>query len=419
MVCGVAKAPVEWHVKILFINALADPKIGGGAEVIVWEQISGLLRAGHECALLATSSQAGLKQIKMNGIPVWLAGIRNLYWPYDNRNRPAALRMIWHTIDIYNPLMLGYMRQVIQSEHPDVISMHNLPGWSVAAWAIASRLGVPAVQVLHDTYSLCPNATMYKKQRNCSHQCANCRLFRLPHRALSNRLSAVVGVSQYILDRHVTEGYFNKVPIRRVIHNARDIQNQGIDHQPTTKHSGIRFGYVGRLAPPKGIGELIDAFRSVTEVDSELWIAGTGKAMVEAELRARTHGDMRIRFVGRVTPKELYPYLDVLVVPSSWQDTLPSVVFEALAYGKPVIGSRRGGIPEMIRQGENGLLFDPDKHGDLLATLQWFNNSASFRSSVGQAAIESAKPFLDTVACTQKYLQVYGDVMGTHLQVSD
>ena len=401
-------------MKVLFLHALADPARGGGAEVIVWEQIRGLQAAGHACALLGTSDRPGLHREQHVGVPVWLAGICNLYWPYDNRARPAASRTAWHAIDSYNPLMQGYLRQVIAAEKPDVISMHNLPGWSAAAWVTAARAGVPAVQVLHDYYAICPKASQYKRGRNCIRQCASCRVFRLPHRALSNRLSAVVGVSQFVLDRHVAEGYFSQVPVRRVIHNARDSRSLGLDNVPAAvPHAGLRFGYIGRLDPPKGIDPLIDAFRSLPHADAELWIAGSGKPDYERALRARAQGDARIRFLGRVAPVEFYPQVDVVVVPSLWNDILPTVVFEAMAYGKPVIGARRGGIPEMIQDGVSGLLFDPDRPDALPMALA---NLADHRNQIGGIGISAAaarKPFVDTDEVCRKYLNVYSTLGST------
>lgn len=398
-------------MKILFLHALADPARGGGAEVIVWEQIKGLRAAGHTCALLATTDKHGLQREARDGVTVWLAGIRNLYWPYDNRARSAALRMAWHAIDSYNPLMQGYLRQVIAAERPDVISMHNLPGWSAAAWVTAARAGVPTVQVLHDYYPLCPKASMYKNAANCTGQCASCRAFRLPHRALSNKLSAVVGVSQYILDLHVAEGYFSKVPTRRVIHNARDPHSLGLDtHAPAAPHAGTRFGYIGRLDPPKGVDVLIDAFKTLQQRDAELWVAGNGKPDYEIALRAQAQGDARIRFLGRVTPGDFYPQVDVVVVPSLWNDILPTVVFEAMAFGKPVIGSRRGGIPEMIRDGENGLLFEPRQLAALLTSLRKLANADDFRNDLVKNAYTSAQPFLSVDRVVGSYLKVYSEL---------
>ena len=402
-------------MKILFLHALADPARGGGAEVIVWEQIRGLQAAGHACALLGTSDRPGLQREQHEGVPVWLAGIRNLYWPYDNRARAAASRMAWHAIDSYNPLMQGYLRQVIAAEKPDVISMHNLPGWSAAAWLTAARAGVPAVQVLHDYYAICPKASQYKRGCNCTRQCAGCRVFRLSHRALSNRLSAVVGVSQFVLDRHVAEGYFSKVPVRRVIRNARDPRSLGLDNAPAAvPHAGLRFGYIGRLDPPKGIDPLIDVFRSLTHADAELWIAGSGKPDYERALRAQGQGDARIRFLGRVAPVEFYPQVDVVVVPSLWNDILPTVVFEAMAFGKPVIGARRGGIPEMIRDGMNGWIFDPARIQTLRERMDLVCKHRDVISDMAQTARNDGLKFMDPKAWINQYLQIYSALSNEH-----
>ena len=119
---------------------------------------------------------------------------------------------------------------------------------------------------------------MYRKGRNCANQCMVCRAFRLPHRALSRRVQAVVGVSRYMLDRHRSLGYFEGVPIQRAIHNARAPHALGVDDAPPPEaHRGLRFGYIGRLDPSKGIEPLINAFLAADLPDAELWIAGSGK----------------------------------------------------------------------------------------------------------------------------------------------
>lgn len=357
--------------------------------------------------MLSTSSTEGLHRVERNGVQIWRAGLRNFYWPRKQRPNPAA-RLLWHVLDSFNPFMQHCLRQVLEIERPDVVSVHNLPGWSAAAWQTIRQYGVPMVQVLHDQYAICPKTSMFKGGANCTRQCATCSLLRLPHRTLSNHVSAVVGVSKFILQRHLDFGYFANVSIRPVIHNARRTRDLGLDEAGPTGNScsGIRIGFIGRLDPTKGVDRLLEAFASLALPNAELWIAGSGKADHEAALRALST-DHRVRFLGQVAPADFYPHVDIVVVPSLWQEPLGMVVVEAFAFGKPVIGSRRGGIPEMIRDGENGLLFEPDRPNELLAALQRLAGDRDLRSRMGDAARIAALPFLDHQGWISRHLNVY------------
>ena len=346
----------------------------------------GLRDAGHECVLLATSDKPGLQRTEREGITVWTAGIRNVYWPFHKKRPAAPLRLLWHALDSYNPWMQTYIRKVVAEESPDVASLHTLSGWSAASWNTLARLGIPAVQVLHGHDPICVKATMYRAGRNCTEQCPACRVLRLPHRALSRKVQAVVGVSHFILERHQILGYFEGVSIQRVIHNARAPKTLGINKQTKPEpHSGLRFGYIGRLDAAKGIEPLIRAFLSAGLPEAELWIAGSGKQDYENRLRGEVT-DERVRFMGQVEARDFYPKVDIVVVPSLLNDNLPGVVFESLAFGKPVIGSRRGGIPEMIRDGENGLLFEPDRPEELLEALRLLGLDLALRTRLAEAA---------------------------------
>jgi glycosyltransferase involved in cell wall biosynthesis len=68
----------------------------------------------------------------------------------------------------------------------------------------------------------------------------------------------------------------------------------------------------------------------------------------------------RIDFLGFVAPSEFYEQVDVVVVPSIWEDPSPLVVADAQAAGKPLLGTRFGGIPEVIEQDVTGWLTAPD-----------------------------------------------------------
>ena len=395
-------------MKILFLNLFDDPAEGGGAEMTLHHLTQGLLRRGLEPVMLSIGAESGLHRADRNGVRIWRAGLRNLYRPDLKRRQHPAARTAWHLLDSYNAPMQPLLRRVLETERPDVVSIHNLPGWSAAAWKTITDMRIPSVQVLHDAYTLCPKTTMYRAgQGNCLGQCASCRLLRLPHRKLSRKVSAVVGVSHYILDRHLRAGYFAGVPIQQAIHNARDASELGVPAAPVhTTGPELRIGFIGRLDPTKGIEPLLEAFDAAHLPNAELWIAGNGKADYEQPLRAN-HAGKRVRFLGRVAPRDFYPAVDIVVVPSLWHEPLGMVVAEALAFGKPVIGSRRGGIPEMIRGGENGLLFEPDRPEELVAALRQLGSDPALRVRMSEAARAAARPFMDRDRWVNQYQTLY------------
>lgn len=398
-------------MKILFLHCLADPEKGGGAEQTLWTLMRGLKEAGHECVLLATSDSKGLRNFERDQIKVWEAGIRNVYWPYHRERPPASKRLLWHALDSYNPWMQEFLKRVVEEEKPDVASLHNLPGWSAASWTTLSELNVPVVQVLHDYYSACVKATMYGSGGNCASQCVGCKIFRLPHKAKSQNVQAVVGVSHFVLEAHRSLGFFSDVPIQEVIHNARDPDVLGVNSsEPENFRTRLRFGFIGSLLPSKGIELLLRAFKSSNLSNSELWIAGSGKSDYESYLRNLVPDD-NVIFMGRVSQKEFYSHVDVVVAPSIWNEPLGMVVAEALAFGKPVIGAQRGGIPEMIKDGENGLLFDPDEKEDLVTCLEGIHDNPDFRNYLADNSKKSIESFVDILSWVVKYIDLYSKVV--------
>ncbi len=395
-------------MKILFLNTLGDPAVGGGAEVVIWEQMRGLQRAGHQCILLVTSSEPGIKKTEREGISVWSAGIRNVYWSGAERKSKPVITLVWHVIDSYIPTMQGYLRHVLDEERPDVVSIHNLPGWSSASWNTIKRFKIPSVQVLHDHYTICFKGSMFNRDgKNCQHRCTPCKLLRIPHRSMSNNVSAVVGVSRYIIDRHLQYGYFNQVPVTRVIHNARDPQSLGlVGCSPIKAHKAIRIGFIGRMERVKGIELLLDVFQKMNLPDVELWVAGSCDGAYGARLRAESNTE-KVRFLGRMQPDKFYPQVDFIIVPSLWNENCSMVIIEALAFGKPVISSRLGGTPELIKDGENGILFDTKNPEELAAAIQSLATNTDLRARMSVAAADSAKPFINIDGWIEQYVNLY------------
>ena len=122
-----------------------------------------------------------------------------------------------------------------------------------------------------------------------------------------------------------------------------------------------RLGFVGTLAPHKGVDVLIRAFRSLRGADLTLDLHGslTTHAGYVALLRRAAEGDPRIRFHGPFAEGEqprVLSAIDVLVLPSVWWENSPLTVLEALAAGIPVVASVIGGLPEIVAHGDTGLL---------------------------------------------------------------
>jgi glycosyltransferase involved in cell wall biosynthesis len=229
----------------------------------------------------------------------------------------------------------------------------------------------------------------------------------MPHRARSNNVSAVVGVSRYILDRHLEYGYFNNVPIKRVIYNARDPQSIRLASVPPARTDGVvRVGFIGRFERVKGLELLLEVFHEINLPNAELWITGACKGDYGAMLQAKA-SSAKVRFLGHVSPHEFYPLVDFVVVPSLWNENCSMVVIEALAFGRPVISSRQGGTPEIIKDKENGFLFDTNKPNELATAIRSLASDIDLRVRMSVAAANSAELFTNMNKWINQYIEIY------------
>jgi glycosyltransferase involved in cell wall biosynthesis len=141
--------------------------------------------------------------------------------------------------------------------------------------------------------------------------------------------------------------------------NSSALQDTCSDDQP------LCIVYLGRLDPTKGVHLLLRAVRAVPEVKLSVDIfgiaQGPGGAAYADRLRRLAAGDARITLRGPIPASRAVETLrgyDLLAVPSQWLETGPMVVLEAFAAGVPVLGSRLGGIAELVRDGVDGVLVE-------------------------------------------------------------
>lgn len=188
----------------------------------------------------------------------------------------------------------------------------------------------------------------------------------------------------------------------------------------------VRFGYLGRLSPEKGIGVLLDAIRHTDRdlpfemefVSATLHAphASPEEQAVIREISAAAHADSRLRIVGAVADDDLTARVgtwDAMIVPSLWFESGPQVVYESFAAGTPVIGSRRGGIAELVADGETGYLFEPGNARQLAHLLT--------RVTLDPAPLRALRsripPVRTTAAVADDMIGIYQTLMERHVAV--
>lgn len=276
--------------------------------------------------------------------------------------------------------------------------------------------GIPTVMTAHDLKLACPAYKMLNRGGVCE-KCRSGNLLNLvtnrcirdslPVSALVMLESAVhksLGLYKHNLNRVVVPSLFYQQKLMEwgwlenqlvYIPNYVDAAFHAPHYEP-----GDYFFYFGRLAMEKGVGTLI---RAAAQAKVKLRIAGTGpEGDVLKALVAEVGGD--IEFLGFVSGELLWKWVRearAMVLPSEWYENAPMSLLEAYACGKPVIGARIGGIPEMMREGETGVLFESGNVAELAGVLRRFVDMPD--SAVAEMG-KAARDYVSLTFTAERYL---------------
>lgn len=386
-------------MRVLLLNTLYAPHIGGGAEVMLQHMAEGLRARGHEVRVLCTGPDSGLRRETLNAVPVLRAGVRNLYWPFDDRSYGPLTRLAWHALDRYNPGMRNVLAKVLREVEPDVVVCHNLSGWSISAWDAIRAAGLPIVQILHDQYLTCPRGVRFNKGRHCEQQCAPCALLRRSHAAASREVDAVVGVSRYQLNALLDAGYFAGSQ-GHVVYNGTPVAEVAPAGAAGVRRP-LRFGFIGALTPNKGVEWLIEQFQARAG-DASLLIAGRGEPDYVNQLKSLAD-PQRVHFVGYRKAAEFFGEIDVAVVPSLSPESFGLVALEACAHHLPVIASGLGGLSEIVQDEVNGLLCSPGQPASLGDAIARLVQDPALRQRLAGRAREAVAPMLSVERMLDEY----------------
>lgn len=386
-------------MRILILNSLYQtpkhPRIVGGAEKSVQLLAEALAGDGHEVEVIRGIAPGTSPTVEeVNGVKVYGAPIRNIYWPFGTEVSAPYLRPLWHLIDDWGPAP-ALVKQRLDIFKPDVVHTNTLAGLTTRIWRMAQKRGIRVVHTLRDYYLLCPRSKYFYKGKACVRPCTDCLLLTQNRRVATALPDAVVGNSHATLNLHLEQGLFTGARTKTAIGSLQAAKGQPLPPRERPEGDPVVFGYIGRVTEEKGVGMLAEAYGRLPEGSAELVIAGETDPDIQSRLSQ--HADGRpIRFMGFVEPRRFYEAVDIVVAPSLWHEPLPRSVIDAIGYGRPVIGSNRGGTPEAMGKPPYGWIFDPDEDNAL---------EAAMRHSIS----ESALPF-STSASSQAPLKAYLDI---------
>ncbi len=333
--------------------------------------------------------------------------VRRFAMPLPARNWPAI-----HRTAVVGPRTLFSLRRAVAAFRPDLIHVQCFGPNGAYATALSRLTGLPLVVTLQGE-TMMDDSNIYDDSRSLQ--------FSL--RAGLRRAAAVTGCSAFTLAD--AEARFGLAPGRgRVVYN-------GVALDGATQSSGVSTPFVpaegelgrpyilalGRVVEKKGFDLLLAAYAAIDESrrTADLVIGGEGNDLESLRRRAAAIGVAeRVHFVGRLSREEVASAMDgaaLFVVPSRLEP-FGIVILEAWRAGAAVVATNRGGPPEFVRDGLDGVLVDPLDTATFANCLEELLSDPARRHALAQAGHSRVEKF-GWPSIAETYRQIYSSVTGT------
>lgn len=369
-------------MRILQVNKFYYPK--GGADKYFLDLESSLKKAGHEVAVFSMIDKKNLPSPFADYF-VSNFDFNNLTW-HQKISAPARI--------IYSPEAKKKFRLLVENFKPEIIHIHNIYHQiSPSILDVAREYQIPVVMHLHDYKLICPNYSLFANGKPCEDclpgkyfHCVKKRCFKnsllksllvslemyIHHRVLKiyeKSISAFIAPSLFMKNKVVDSGWPSE-KISVIVNPYPEVTEEGNNNLTEKKDYLLCFG---RLSAEKGIDVLIKASQN-----SQLSIKIAGSGPEEENLKQLAKEvESPVEFIGfkgESALSKLISEAKAIVIPSVSYDNMPLSLLEAMHLGKIVIASKIGGIPEIITDGLNGLLFEPGNSNDLISKIKYLNN---------------------------------------------
>lgn len=315
----------------------------------------------------------------------------------------------------YNREAEKKMLNYIKKTKPDIIHLNSISRYLSPSIIKACKLNnIPTVMTIHDGFLACPDAALLMKSEfycksmpcikgNVLHCIKNkCNdknffkslvsagefFFRKIHK-LYDKIDLFICPSQAIFDLALSAGI--KSEKLRLIYNFVDDSVFNIE---TQKKNGDYFLFVGRLVKVKGLKYLLQAMKNLPDI--QLKIIGTGPEESNLKDLAKQLNLYNVEFLGFKEGQELaesYKNCIATIIPSNYLEAFGLTIIESFCYGKPVIGSKIGGISEIIQNDVNGKLFQVGNVAELTMAIKNMYDNQHETKLLGEKAKEDAKKY--------------------------
>ena len=403
-------------MKILMINNYHFRK--GGADAVYFHTAELLKENGHEVYYFSARSA---ETIPCETEKFFTAG-------YDLRKLSIGKKILAIPSFIYNREAYDQLLLLLDEIRPDIAHIHLFMGGLTSSILKAlKKKNIPVIHSVHDYRLICPAYLFIDGKNEVCEKCIDKFYLRCTIKKCSeNKISQSALLS--------LDAYFRKYVIKpinfidRFIFVSRFIHNKHIEFDPgykikgdilynfkpdlksiePTTIKGKYFLYFGRISREKGVQTL---YESALKAGVSLKIVGTGPI---AEQLIDRHS-ANVEFLGFKSGEELWSLVRLasfIIVPSEWYENNPLTIIEAYAFGKPVIGSRIGGIPEIIEDNKTGYLFNAKNESELEAILKRADSlpDAEYQMMSINARALADKLFNPDTHCN-KLVRIYEDVI--------